>query len=178
MFGCMLVVLIAIMIFVTIASSLSRKRAEKNKIARQMKELERESRIRAILSSPDPFLEAWREGYDEILVNLIFFDFHSAGLLECQELPVNQTGIHIVHRQYRMREGIDHSLFNRWEKRVASHLESYTSLERLITVAGFKDFSDMDPAIVRPAPNPDPFLLERFMALRKEALEDIWISSC
>jgi hypothetical protein len=36
----------------------------------------------------------------------------------------------------------------------------------------------MDPAIVRPAPNPDPFLLERFMALRKEALEDIWISSC
>jgi hypothetical protein len=61
MFGCMLVVLIAIMIFVTIASSHSRKRAEKNKIARQMKELERESRIRAILSSPDPFLEAWRE---------------------------------------------------------------------------------------------------------------------
>jgi hypothetical protein len=44
-----------------------------------------------------------------------------------------------------MREGIDHSLFNRWEKRVASHLESYTSLERLITVAGFKDFSPPRP---------------------------------
>jgi hypothetical protein len=153
-----------------------REREKRRQEVEQAKERERQ-RIGSVLSSPDPFLEAWRSGQRDLLVHLVFYEFQSAGLLECDALPVNtMAGLQLLtRRRYRLREGVDLSLFNRWEQRVASCFENYTSLQQVVESAQFEDLAAAEPSVVSPFPIPDPALIKDFMAVRLEALEDVYV---